>query len=282
MTQPRNSDQDSFPAALEALQRVGLDPAMTPLLLGQAFQGLKQALRRNAQDYRACFGFGFLLALMQSFALARVFCQRGLQLHPGHPAGLHLLNWLLAQPDQSFSLDSRIRLDTEALSEGLETRLKAQLRQVTSSPHYQVRATLQTLTALEQLRQEIEAELRLSEYYLSWIEQDEDAQTLRQALRPLEGFHRRMQEHCRLAQGYSRISGEIARSRQYLQALEIELQSRQSLAPESLETLLDQCDSLADQLDELDQRQVLLPELRAEYRQLIRQVSDFQDRLEDL
>lgn len=218
------------------------------------------------------------------------------EFEPEHPDILRLLDFL-----QSTGKSSRGNTDPPDLPppiglafqqslevqdfESLEIQLLKDIRTLMTSEQTQVRLSLNP-----QIQQEMQAAyLSLKDQYeqiqarLNVLAQETEVSGLELSLRPLEILMRRFQATLQLAGQLTEIKNQIeglqSETQMHIQALKTEAAQAES-QEEALECMLDNCDALADQLDELASANQDISLVEHDYQELVAQIVHWQDMLD--
>lgn len=278
--QRHNQANSEYQKGVVTLQQYVKNPQRSLLL--EAIQHLMQASRFNRLDPLPYVLLGRVYWSMELKALALRFLRAAQSLSPDLPAVVELCELLTSgkspqkwQPGLS-SVQSD-ELDYDALYDELEAHIQSEVQTVMNirlplHPTWQQDVILDLDESLQKLKQ---TELIIQEN-LQIVDQEIDTAELKQLMRPL--FQRLKQiemlyQHCLL---FAQIWEVIYVLKGYVE----ERLGQDLIDDEGLEAALDQCDSLADQLDDLAQKGLAVGPLEKAYEEMTQKLAIWQEQLE--
>jgi tetratricopeptide (TPR) repeat protein len=291
--------------AFQCLQEA-FDPhfvAQKKTLILAAFDAFAEALQQQRSNPEIYIGLAYLLIACKDFAQAFNYLQEGQRLAPDHPDIKHMLSYL-NQRSKSVSIqenqpsskpfyqavlkpisDDLSEADYDQLYEEIESQMNQVLKHI-QSEQLPLKPSLE-IAHSHQIRLLYEQYLEQQSHFVSQLavlDQEFDTSELQQKLALLNVFLKRCKGLLSGANELSQLNSDLAALfksvENFLKALSENFSQALSTLPPS-EELLDQCDILADRLDECEQKGYQTAELLQVYDKLVIAVENLQNMLDE-
>lgn len=287
--------EEDYLTGLAKLQQAETNGFEDKRMVLVAYRHLATAIHKHRSEPRYHSAMAYLLVLVGNSSRAIRYVAEALRLDPAHeqaimlqqqiqriqtasPERLRLASWYALQ-DSPQPQDSD---DFDQLYDEVEAFIAQEVRtmmQLSVSPE----ATLDLELAQEQARyyEQLEALHEMLHSKLALLDQEIETQSLMAMLQPLQLLQKRFEmalEHHTL---FHLLLDGIEGALEDAQVLQGLLQMGENVPQQELDALLDLCDELADQLDDLSEHQGLRP-VEAHYEMLIREIEILQDRMDSL
>lgn len=172
--------------------------------------------------------------------------------------------------------------------EALEEAILRDIRNLLASEHTQIQASPdpQIQAALRQTQHSLQVQFQAIQDRLNDLSQYTEISGLQLSLRPLEILLRRFNATLQLSERLAELQQEILRQKAIVTTALTQDQGSSDTASEArleadLESVLDHCDQLADQLDELASANQDISSLEGVYQELVDVILLWQDRLDE-
>lgn len=261
------------------------DLAQTQLVL----KAINNLLKREPKNAEANAYFAYLLHLFQEPQKAYFYAQMACQLEPEVDEYLDLREAIESELDPRVSTEEQhsdvFLEEIELAYEEVEAYLHEWVHRIMQEKP--LVATL-VLPALEQLKQRAaqhQRALKTFKLQLNQLETEHDVQGLYHKLRPLEVRERQYQQVISISQVFYDLHSDIVRSGTSTAKLLHSLKNRQLAlkdAEDKMEIVLDDCDRIADRLDDLDGKGNDISPVEPDYQELVASIAILQDYLEDI
>lgn len=299
LTGDRHSTSEAACAkGVALLQHIAHREPVDKALVKEAHSHFIKAIQYNRKLITPYVGISYLLLFLGDTSTARKYLQEGLKLEPENEEVQTLLKYITAKETgkltskttaaQTTSLAPSNEPNYDELYDKLEAFISRQtfrtnsvVKKLKPSPQPQA------IEELNKLQQEFETAYQDIQQQMQVLDAEFDLGELQQSLGPLESSISLVQKHLALSQRMLDILTHIQQESRHillqLQSLPTELSQEQVSEHECrLDTFLDHCDHIADQLDDLDQAGHGIEELEPPYQSLIQQVEKLRDALDDV
>ncbi|MGE3724870.1 MAG: hypothetical protein AB7I41_04920 [Candidatus Sericytochromatia bacterium] len=264
-------------------------------LLAEACEYLMEALRLNHRECGAFIGMGYLLWLLGDNAVALTYLQVALELEPENQDAQTLL--LLVDPPQIAAAPSPdlppVRVSDlpnyDQLYDELQALIIREIQLVSALPPQTFLVSNQKFK-IEQMerkyRQWVETQANL-QHKMGLVEVEIDCSELQKMLRPLYILLQRAQTQLNLSWQWVHLEETLMAQTQWLDAQIVSFEVQNGALPlsfslERFDVLLEDCDSLADLLDEYELKQLDVSSLIAKYEAMTDKISQIQDYLDQI
>lgn len=278
LSQKRRSRADEqYLAGMDQLIRAHEQGFADPEPGRQACLAFIEAIRQNRADIRPYLMLAYLFAIFADFRTAGQYLKGAHAAAPGHPDVSRFRAAIQAM--QLRSLQSE---DDEA--QGLAAELTALLRELATQAPPVPSPDPGRIAALSERSRAFHARQQALMQQVAALGANEDTGGLDQQLQQLQ---RLWHPHDAALQHAQRLAGIQTRIRQACQpAAALIRQSLTASGPEAqldaaIESLLDQCDGFADELDALDGRGVPIDEVKPDYDRLVQLIETLQESLDE-
>ncbi|MEZ0375217.1 MAG: hypothetical protein ACAI44_39385 [Candidatus Sericytochromatia bacterium] len=280
---------------LDCLQNAQQDGFHDRELLVEACEALLDAIRYDRARLEPYLGMGYLLWLLGEYQQARDYLSEALTLAPDNADAQTLLQALQASlrqaspPRQAIlpPLSPLPSKDFDRWYDEVEREIKTEIQTISRIPpaSFAISDDRLRIEALERRYADL---LRAQARILAQCEQIEaeiDCAGLRSMLRPIEIVLARCHTSLSASWQLVELGVMLEAHRQWLEHSLAQFEAAQGLMPpeftqERFEYLLEDCDTLADQIDALDQSQPEISALIAAYEDLVQKVTQLQDVLD--
>lgn len=261
-------------------------------LLG-AYRHLATAVQKNRREPRYQTGLAYLLLLVGNFQRATHYVHQALKLAPqderaqllleqiqriqtASPARLRLATWQALENGPLPAADE----DYDRIYEELESFMVQEVRLLMQEP-VSPEPSVDLQQGQEQARylELLEAFEALVGPKLDLLDAEIETQNLRSLLAPLQLLRNRLELALERHTQFHLLLDGIEGAREDVRVCSSWLENGESVPAEDIEYLLDLCDELADQIDELAGCAGVRP-VEARYERLVAELSRLQDQLE--
>lgn len=254
-----------------------------PQALQAANEALYAAIQLNPNSAKAHFGIARLYLLSENPARCEVYLREVLRLDPHHSEAQALLDQLAVGreiPDTFQLIDLDEAIDYDQLHEQLAQRISENIQRIGKIPPFIPQADRDHTAALRDQLQQEQQHLSDLQSQLHQLENELDTTALHTRLAPYENWLRRLESTVAVSGQMLMIKSRIDREQAKVIHLMQQLHSRSPGHWESqLESLLDSCDQIADDLDPLDERYDL-SSLTPAYHQLVAHLQLLQEQMD--
>ncbi|MEZ0367630.1 MAG: hypothetical protein ACAI44_00945 [Candidatus Sericytochromatia bacterium] len=232
--------------------------------LKQAMRLFIQAARQRRNYVEPYIGLAYLSLLIDQKEVALKYLQTALRLEPGNEDALRLQNYLVEGPpepvaEESFelvTLETVQTQDPDQLYDQLEKALFHWIRELMKQPPPQAGIKPEVIEQLQKQNEELEDRVRGFDRQITLLDQDFDTSELRRRLRPLEVMLQRYQKALEVSESmqmiHKQLQGLIDTVRGISARVQNPVPEQLQRAEAEIESLMDSCDWVADQLDALD------------------------------
>lgn len=268
-------------------------------LLEQACNEFIQAMRHNRSDVRPYLALSYLFSLVSNYPNAWKYAKAAKQLEPNSDVVLNWEKTLTEQqkkaeikkqrpPELSQSHASELEPTPQNIQQmytKLQNFLVAQVKHVmelkSPEPSLDNSALHEMNMALHIFQQNAEQ----IEAQFAWLEKHKNIDDLRKLYTPFEANLRRFREAIGVAMSLSELLERCQELNREVEVIKTKIQKladSQEIPPvsELLETVLDQCDYLADNIDYLETQGYDLALVETVYSRLSKDVTECQDLLD--
>lgn len=252
-----------------------------PVLAQQALKAFVEAIRQQRSDPRPYLMLAYLFAVFEDFRSAASYLRAAHEIAPGDP---DVANF--RQRIQALQLKRSLNSEDDRTYQALEQQLTSRIQVLSKQPLAEPSAD-QAVVA-EQLRQVMAFESLLQELaeQVQALRQDLDTGELEKLLMRLNQLWQPHVRVCQDSQLLCRLKNQMLETQAGIPVLWKRIQTAPAAADvhqlePDLESLLDQCDRYADQLDALEQRQISIQSVESVYAQLLAHTEAVQDSLDE-
>lgn len=242
----------------------------------QAYAALKGAITQTPAIPEPYLGMSYLLWRTGHYDSAYFVCQEALKVSPGNKDALQIQAQLEKDP-RFKQISQNNGLDFDGLYDEVEALLLKNVHyylqsQANITPGVVQRPIFEKLSTLVQ---EIES-------YIHLLETEFDVSTLQSRLHPLQVLSRRQQKMSSISTQFKTIQAEMETNLELTnQLIHLSVDPENPAEIESkVESLLDRCDLIADQIDDLEKQGHNTASLEQIYNQWIEKVAILQEQLE--
>jgi Tfp pilus assembly protein PilF len=304
-TQTAKETYEAGAALLRQAEQTGFSDKS---LLQEAGTLFSQALQQSPSYADPYLGMAQLFLLVEQKSKAHEYFSQAQRLQSQHPEVRRMAPLFMEVKAPQISEEAKAADKAQALKEWLlqpktlesasdydqaydklEKFLQAFVRSLSLQEQAPIHPSLDTDT-LAELKQQ-SAELEIVEVHvlqtLKTLEDEFNLEPLEKQIWPLQVLLRKYRRALKDSQTYQEIQQQIAEALAQVRRVYDDLvfspspEEIQALE-QQLEGLLDLCDHLADQLDELEQRQVGQADLTSEYQKLVLLVESLSEQLDGL
>lgn len=270
--------------------------------LRQAAGCFGKGMQLHSRNPANFIGMAFLLLLTGQAPQAIPYIRTALELEPESQLARELLEQAQRPPRRpgrkhdvqplsqpvSQSVPAFDKIDYDALYDATQTEIQILIRQISAQELLTQKPTPDPakLVQLQDLRADLK--LRHADFLelAETIETELDVNLLRQQLGALEAVLRRLEGQIRLFRRFIAILQDIAK---HISLTNTVIQAAQNARDpadlpgfeKTLQDLLDHCDQIADQLDELEARHIDIALLYRPYKAYLERIEEYQDALEE-
>ncbi|PKL79205.1 MAG: hypothetical protein CVV27_02205 [Candidatus Melainabacteria bacterium HGW-Melainabacteria-1] len=261
--------------------------------LKQAMRLFIQAARQRRRYVEPYIGLAYLSLLIDQKEVAQKYLQTALQLEPQNEDALRLQQYLIDGPEETPALEGfallalepvTSALDPDQLYDQIEKSLFHWIRELMKLPPPLPCLIAEDLEQLKQQTEELESRVLQVEHQISSLDQEFDTSELRRRLRPMETMLQRYQRALDASEQMLTIQKQIQSLIDTVRGISSRLQRP---TPEllvrietELESLMDSCDWVADQIDAIENQGHDIAPLAYNYNiltTLIEQIRDIVD-----
>lgn len=278
-----------YQAGVQALAEARLYHLEKPYLLAEALKAFLLALQLNRTDPRPALAAAYLFILVGNGRMANRYLRLVLEQDPENADAKNLqqqlvLTTAIADP---ISPDTEPIHDYDLLYEELVQRCKQELHQIHTRFSFQ---PVLEPEALSQLKQQYQTGFQTTQdlkRQVHLLDQELDASDLLMDLQRLEQLCNRLLQTIQASQRVQVLGEQIQTLQPQILRLLLAMAGQPRLAEvkaaeTELETILDHCDGLADQLDALEAEGIVVAGLFNLYQTLSQTIEDLQDKLDEV
>lgn len=289
--------QQIYQAGMRCLNQAQKSGFENKPLLKEAATKLNQAIRLNRQDPHPYLSMAYLLMLLLKYPEALRYLKQAQTSATEHPKVQEMLD-LIQQLQKKASSPAAV---APAVPEARETRAALPLWRSLSEAKMAIMAEVKRVMeefrlpqpdgsaenqAIFQRRSEtLQAVLNQLESNLLNLSQTADTQELDLLLGPIRSILKRFEKAIQICVDFQQLFKDIERvmleTSGCFESLAQQGLDASSLNPR-LETILDDCDAIADRLDALAEQKIAIQPLEENYGKLVTYVQNFQDFFESL
>jgi len=296
LSERRQQAEQDYLTGLGKLKEAELQAYRDKKALLAAYRHLATAVQKNRNEPRYHVALAYLLILIENPSRALMHIAEALRLEPTHERALLLQENLKSLQQAS---PERKRLASWQTFQGLPQPAASQdfddlYDEVEFFLNQEVKVMMQTLVSpqpsldfdqmLEQERvyEQLLALEEMVNHKLQILDHEMDIQTFETLLRPLHQMQVRFAQALEGYANYQVLLAGFEEAQEQVEELKVALE--QGTQPQALQapldSLLDLCDELADQMDQLSETVSIQP-IESHYEQLVAQVERLQDRMDE-
>lgn len=249
-------------------------------LLGSASEAFIQSIgydRHNADGY---LGMAQILFLVQDYALMNKYLDELQLLQPGHLAIKDLRDLVKANAPTDHLRADPLSVSEPGLSfEDMSMQLVRYVFEISKAPilPHQLVVDRQEQVALAQLLQQRQSHLQRLEQQVEQLETSLDTLSLRQRLNPIHHYVKQLENQLKVSDKARNLLLNCQQGVKQVAMIKTrlpEIQAPQDIPTleKALEFLVDSCDHVADQLDELEQRGYHILPVELHYRHWVQEI----------
>lgn len=306
--QTSNTAKETYEAGAALLRQAEQMGFSDKSLLQEAGNLFSQALQQSPSYAEPYLGMAQLFLWVEQKPKAHEYFSQAQRLHPQHPEVRRMAALFMDAKAPQISEEEKAADKAQALKEWLfqpkrlesatdydqaydklEKFLRAFVRSLSLQEQAPIHPSLEpaAVAELQQRSQELETIETHVLKTLDVLKEEFTLEALEKQLWPLQILLRKYRRAIKDSQTYQEIRQQIAQAlaqvRRVYDNLVFSPSSEEIQALEQqLEKLLDLCDHLADQLDELEQRQVGQTDLSRDYQKLVLLVESLSEQLDGL
>lgn len=237
---------------------------------------LKQAISQTPALAEPYLAMAYLLLLAGDRNSAKLILKEALLHSPENPDALKMLD-LIAKTHRSQT-KSNPQLDWDAFRDQVETMIVKHFHHYSKYPTDSDQGNVSPATF-----ERFSSLLNTINTYIQTLEQEFDVMDLRGKLHPLQVLWKRQKQKCDLDQLYIALIQNIEEAHHQVDHIIQESKTSKALAKfeNEIEAILDQCDLIADKLDDLNQQGHDIQNLEITYNQWIEKVAVLQALLDE-
>lgn len=286
---------DLLRCGLECLADAQAEGFSDRALLVEACEYLMEALRLNYRETEAYIGMGYLLWVLGDPLGALPYLQEALELEPQNQ-DVQTLLLLVAPPHPVARLSTALPLavvsaqpNYDQLYDELQALIIREIQQVSALPPQTFMVSNEKFK-IEQMerkyRQWVETQMSL-QHKMGLVEVEIDCSELQKMLRPLDILLQRAQTQLNLSWQWVHLEETLLAQTEWLDAHILSFEAQNGALPldfslARFDILLEDCDSLADLLDEYELKQFDVSSLIAKYEAMTDKISQIQDYLDQI
>ncbi|MGV3524279.1 MAG: tetratricopeptide repeat protein [Candidatus Sericytochromatia bacterium] len=259
-----------------------------PERLVAACNAFMDAIRHHRQALEPWIGMGYLLWLTGDPAEARLYLSEALLLDPENKDALTLMALAQTAPSEPEPLSDDTQSDAyDQLYDALEARIHQGVQRLSSlrPDTFVLSRERFQIQKMERHYARLMADYQEMQDQMAVIEQEIDCSPLAQMLRPFDILLRRCQEVLTASWQLCDLHDMLAQHNHWLdQEWQRLSRLREGETPEfsqeRLDYLLNDCDALADQIDQLEQKEQDVSLLVPAYEALAAKIGQLQDLLD--
>ena len=283
---------DLLRCGLECLADAQAEGFADRSLLAEACAYLMEALRLNHRETEAYIGMGYLLWLLGDHTGAMPYLQAALELEPENPDTKTLMQ-LVRKSERPVSvpvfLPDLAQPNFDALYDQVELQILAAIQQVSTLPPqtFEVSNLRVKMTQMERKYRELVTLQSELQAQIQAVEMEIDCSELQKMLRPLAILLARAQDFLNQSWALVQLEETIAEHSQWL-TLQISVfdslngEISDSFSQARFDAVLEDCDALADLLDEYDGLGIDVASLIDHYEKMTDKVTYIQDCLDQI
>ncbi|MBT9546338.1 MAG: hypothetical protein IV090_13200 [Candidatus Sericytochromatia bacterium] len=263
-------------------------------LLAEACEYLMEALRLNHRETEAYIGMGYLLWLLGDHTGAMPYLQAALEFDPENSDAKTLMQ-LVCKTERPVTLPPPVfttelaQPNFDALYDQVELQILAAIQQVSTLPPqtFEVSNLRVKMTQMERKYRELVTLQGELQAQIQAVEVEIDCSELQKMLRPLDILLARAQDFLNQSWALVQLEETIAEHSQWL-TLQISVfdslngEISDSFSQAHFDALLEDCDALADLLDEYDGLGIDVASLIDHYEKMTDKVTYIQDCLDQI
>lgn len=231
--------------------------------LKQAMRLFIQAARQRRSYVEPYIGLAYLSLLIDQKEVAQKYLLTALKLEPGNTDALQLQKYLNEGPEESdaesFALPEFAAvsgLDPDKTYDQLEQNLFQMIRSLMKLPSPSPTVKADEFEQLRKQTEELASSTQSFDRQISGLEKEFDTSELRRRLRPLEVILQRSQRALEVSEQMQLLQKQIAGLIETVRGISSRLQQPAAellkRLEAELESVMDSCDWVADQLDQID------------------------------
>lgn len=259
-----------------------------PERLVAACNAFMDAIRHHRQAIEPWVGMGYLLWLTGDPEEARVYLSEALLLDPENSDALTLMDLAQKAPPEPEPLFDEPETDAyDQLYDALEARIHQEVQRLSSlrPDTFVLSGERPQIQKMERRYARLMADYQEMQEQMAEIEREIDCSPLAQMLRPFDVLLRRCQEVLTASWQQCDLQDMLAQHNQWLDQEWRRLSRLPEGVPpdfsqERLDYLLNDCDALADQIDQLEQKNQDVSFLIPAYEALAAKIGQLQDLLD--
>lgn len=296
LSQRRHAEaSENYEVGLRAFVRAANSDFRDKAALHEAFDIWLEAIRTHRQNPKPYIGIGYIFMLLGDTRNAVTYFKSALSIEPNNPdAQLYLENLQsLAAPKQPISTSPSVprsgihqpHTDEEydALYEQTESLIYSHIRVSMGLPPPEPTADKHRQAQLEQILSEQNDNMLEIQSRLEILDQEIDISPLQQQLRPFEALLRRYRRALEITAVFQEMTHQLQQGLDMVSELEKAFKLEGRIPKQQvLETLLDQCDACADQLEDYERQNISIMAVSELYERFVSAVSSLQEALDEL
>jgi tetratricopeptide (TPR) repeat protein len=265
--------------------------------LSEAFETYNRSIQLNRQNADAYLGCAYLQLILGNSTEAVKYVREAVRIAPDSAEGQDLIGYLSGSPRPEAASANTTPALTSSLTtparpqqtannrydiafDELESRIQAECRlinglnQLLQASDPDAAQLKREWLRLQQNWQQIEAQLR-------FIERELDTSNLIRLTRPIQAILKALEIKSLQVEQRHKLLQRIDSLGEHARTWMQKARKQPGEAASHLENLLDACDRLADELDEMEQQDQNIEKLMAPYEALLQQIESFRELLED-
>lgn len=247
-------------------------------LLTEACDSFIEAIKFNRQHTEAYLGMAYLLWLLGDQQQALAYLEQGLRTQPSHPDVHRLIQHLSGKSVQGQSappsaVNNAVKQQIEALLSELETENAATIA-ASVNPHMNERLQ-ERLSHWEQAYEDVLSGIDALDSFHDRVMLTCDLSAVQDRIM---AYHQALKGSERLLKLDDKIMENRDLARQYVEERQ---QSESGMFQAYLDIMLDNCDTLADELDLLERDGLNIGALDSHYQQLVDHVEELQGLIQE-
>lgn len=280
--------QDLLRLGLECLNEALVDSSLDPELLADACENFLDSIRHNRSNPEPYIAMGYLLWLAAEYEDAMLYLSEAIILDPQNADARKLVQLnkqALEQSKQVQPLIVEVQPDAmDLLYDQLDAAITQQVKELSSrkpdwfkvtDDRFELKRMEQQFHSLTRQHTQLMADLAI-------VAEEIDCQELETKMNPLNLFLRRATKLLTMSKQRVELKEKL---NAHIGWLELELkrskeQLSEQFSREHFDALLDDCDYIADQLDELDETEGDVSALISSYEMMISQIERIQNLLD--
>jgi hypothetical protein len=245
----------------------------------QTYQLLKQSLAQTPSLPEPYLAMAYLLLLSGDWDSSTLMLKEALLHAPNNPDAHKMLDYI-TQAKHAPRPPQKTHIDWDRLHDQVAEMIVKHL-------HYHLKSQENSNQEIvnQHLFDKLTTLINTLNAYIQTLEKEFDVMDLRHKIRPLNVLWKRHKQSLDLACAYASILGEIETELKRVNALIQKVQDPGLMSElereQELEAILDQCDRMADKLDDLNKQGQDIQKLEIPYNQWIEKVTDLQGLLDE-